>query len=189
MSKADTLLKRATAYERLAVYSDRKAFLQAIAQDSGPVYTLPEQVIEDNRIKNKVPYISPQFQNNLLEEGRITQQQSDEAKRRHDLATSGNNIADGEPIDRGQQSALSYVVTMGKAGIPLQHIDGIMGPETRAAINSFKKMVGKPTMSDRAALSLAPRYQTQLSQQADATKQSLMSALKAPLTESIKSKL
>ncbi len=180
MSKADTLLKRATAYERLAVYSDRKAFLQAIAQDSGPTITLPEEVIEDNRIKSKVPYISPGFQQNLLDEGRITQQQSDEAKRRHDLAGTGNDVGDGEPIDKGQQSALSYVVTMGKAGIPLQHIDGIMGPETRAALNSFKRMVGKPTMSDRAALALAPRYHAQLSQKADETKQSLMGALKGP---------
>ena len=34
MSKADTLLKRAEFYEKLALYSDRNAFLQAIAQQS-----------------------------------------------------------------------------------------------------------------------------------------------------------
>jgi hypothetical protein len=34
MSKADALLKRAVFYEKLALYSDRKAFLQAIAQQS-----------------------------------------------------------------------------------------------------------------------------------------------------------
>lgn len=34
MSKADTLLKKATFFERMALYSDRKAFLQAIAQDN-----------------------------------------------------------------------------------------------------------------------------------------------------------
>jgi hypothetical protein len=34
MSKADTLLKKATFFERIALYSDRKAFLQAIAQES-----------------------------------------------------------------------------------------------------------------------------------------------------------
>jgi hypothetical protein len=33
MSKADTLLKRATFFERMALYSDRKAFLRALAQD------------------------------------------------------------------------------------------------------------------------------------------------------------
>lgn len=32
MSKADTLLKKATFFERLAIYSDRKSFLQALAQ-------------------------------------------------------------------------------------------------------------------------------------------------------------
>lgn len=33
MSKADTLLKRAAAFEKLALYSDRKSFLQALAQN------------------------------------------------------------------------------------------------------------------------------------------------------------
>jgi hypothetical protein len=32
MSKVDTLLKKATSYEKLALYSDRRSFLQAIAQ-------------------------------------------------------------------------------------------------------------------------------------------------------------
>jgi peptidoglycan hydrolase-like protein with peptidoglycan-binding domain len=32
MSKADTLLKRAGFYEKMALYSDRKTFLQAVAQ-------------------------------------------------------------------------------------------------------------------------------------------------------------
>ncbi len=34
MSKADTLLKRATAFERLALYGDRRSFLTAIAQQN-----------------------------------------------------------------------------------------------------------------------------------------------------------
>lgn len=34
MSKADTLLKKATFFERLALYSDRKVFLQSIAQST-----------------------------------------------------------------------------------------------------------------------------------------------------------
>lgn len=34
MSKADTLLKKATAFERLALYSDRKTFLKSLAQDA-----------------------------------------------------------------------------------------------------------------------------------------------------------
>lgn len=32
MSKADTLLKKATFFEKLALYSDRKVFLQAISE-------------------------------------------------------------------------------------------------------------------------------------------------------------
>lgn len=34
MSKADELLKKATFFEKLALYSDRKAFLQAIAEQN-----------------------------------------------------------------------------------------------------------------------------------------------------------
>jgi hypothetical protein len=37
MSKADTLLKKATVFERLALYSDRKAFLGALAQNSARI--------------------------------------------------------------------------------------------------------------------------------------------------------
>ena len=36
MSKADTLLKKATFFERMAIYSDRKAFLYALAQGGVP---------------------------------------------------------------------------------------------------------------------------------------------------------
>jgi hypothetical protein len=36
MSKADTLLKKATFFERMAIYSDRKTFLQALAQGLTP---------------------------------------------------------------------------------------------------------------------------------------------------------
>jgi hypothetical protein len=34
MSKADTLLKKASFFERLALYSDRKSYLQALAQET-----------------------------------------------------------------------------------------------------------------------------------------------------------
>lgn len=36
MSKADTLLKKATFFERMALYSDRKSYLQALAQGNPP---------------------------------------------------------------------------------------------------------------------------------------------------------
>lgn len=41
MSKADTLLKKATFFERMALYSDRKAFLQSLAQTGGASDTWP----------------------------------------------------------------------------------------------------------------------------------------------------
>lgn len=48
MSKADTLLKRATFFERMALYSDRKTFLQAIAQEQpGYEWNRMEQTEKD----------------------------------------------------------------------------------------------------------------------------------------------
>lgn len=44
MSKADTLLKKATFFERMALYSDRKAFLQSLAQTGGASGTWPSQL-------------------------------------------------------------------------------------------------------------------------------------------------
>jgi hypothetical protein len=51
MSKADTLLKKATFYERMAIYSDRKTFLQALAQPA-PV-SHPGDLEEEALNKNK----------------------------------------------------------------------------------------------------------------------------------------
>jgi hypothetical protein len=46
MSKADMLLKKATFFERMALYADRKSFLQSVAQ--GQVMTLPVQEIKSD---------------------------------------------------------------------------------------------------------------------------------------------
>jgi hypothetical protein len=48
MSKADTLLKKATFFEKLALYSDRKAFLQAISESSATTKEAnpPEEIEE-----------------------------------------------------------------------------------------------------------------------------------------------
>ncbi len=46
MSKADTLLKRAASFERMALYADRKSFLQAIAQEQDPNRQLIWQALQ-----------------------------------------------------------------------------------------------------------------------------------------------
>lgn len=66
MSKADTLLKKATFFERLAVYSDRKSFLQALAQGGA---TDPDWMssmsspFTDANVKNKLDQIVGALQN------------------------------------------------------------------------------------------------------------------------------
>ena len=97
MSKADTLLKRATFFERMALYSDRKVFLQALAQPYNEDDILPE-----DRIKGNLPY-----------------------------------------IPRDIQEMLSRIVTIDGAGLPLQN-DGILGPETRKALDAFKAKYSIP---------------------------------------------
>lgn len=74
MSKADTLLKRATFFERMALYSDRKAFLRALAQDAQwpAASTLPPGIAEglNSLIKDLAatkPESSQALQNQLLD--------------------------------------------------------------------------------------------------------------------------
>jgi hypothetical protein len=58
------------------------------------------------------------------------------------------------PIDPKVQGLLSKFLVDHNAGIPLSKIDGKLGPETRQALNNFKKYVGKPQMSDSDAFSI-----------------------------------
>lgn len=207
MSKADQLLKQATSYEKLALYLDRSTFLKALAQNKDPDLLSPEEKeryfnldqfgnptpngvpsvpsVDTLPIKEKMPYLNPEFQKQLVDSGRITQQQSDEAKQRYYASqsdgTQSGSIGNGEPIDKQQQEAVSYAVTMAGAGIPITN-DGVMGPETRKALQEFKNLAGKPQMSDRDALALAGKYHGQLSQQATDIKKSIMPTLKGPST-------
>lgn len=59
------------------------------------------------------------------------------------------------PIDKKQQEALSYFVTMNRIGIPLSPIDGKLGPDTRRALEAAKKFLkdqGKAVNSDSQVL-------------------------------------
>lgn len=61
MSKADTLLKKATFFERLALYSDRKTFLQSLAQGGAtdPDWTnMANRPFTDAQIKSGLERVS-----------------------------------------------------------------------------------------------------------------------------------
>lgn len=72
MSKADTLLKKATFFERMALYSDRKAFLQSLAggatDDWGP------QAATDAQIKASLQEVNNAIQQWL---GQYAEKQAD----------------------------------------------------------------------------------------------------------------
>lgn len=59
-----------------------------------------------------------------------------------------DHITGYPPIDPKAQGLLSKFLVDHNAGIPLSKIDGKLGPETRQALNNFKKYLGKPQMSD-----------------------------------------
>lgn len=65
-----------------------------------------------------------------------------------------DHITGYAPIDPKVQGLLSKFLVDHNAGIPLTKVDGKLGPETRQALNNFKKYVGKPQMSDTDAFGI-----------------------------------
>lgn len=209
MSKADTLLKKATYFERLALYSDRRSFLQTIAQ-SGASDTwgspLPENIKEglNSLLKDLAatkPDSSVPLQNKLMsfyqgmntDMGQLAQaireaantipgdhttqvqnalslaskvdqlaqqgQAQPQSQSEQVMTMPADRITAYPPIDKGQQEALSRFITMERIGVPLHRIDGKLGPETRGALETFKKWynakaTGKKITSDNEALQL-----------------------------------
>jgi len=119
MSKFDALFKKIEVFEKLAVYGDRSSFLKSIAQDSTPKY--PTSTDEAN------PGVQPYLPTQTVPEMTIV----------------GN-----PPIPKDVQEMLSRVVTMDRLGIPLHKIDGLIGPETRTALNNFKAKYAPGEKSD-----------------------------------------
>lgn len=140
MSKADILLKKAASFEKLAAFSDRKAFFASLAQDNK--YT------GQNMSFDPLQSINPM----------------------HDQEYSGNPPTAGSkptfaPIDQKAQEALSRVNSIEGIGIPIS-VDGKFGPETKSALQAFKQKFNCTNMSDKDALDVVlmtakdPKYQT-----------------------------
>jgi hypothetical protein len=208
MSKADALLKRATFFERMALYSDRKSFLRALAQvpvtiDKGTfagtfgndARQQLESVMQDlsafrvdPSITNVVstalntltgvdkdglvralqaaaakypPQASGQLQNlqSLIAKlsgptGPTAEQQDDAAGGEH-VTMPADHIKAFPPIDRDAQGALFRIVTIDGDGLPGK-VDGLLGPETKKAINALKKRYNLGnTLSDAQVLTYA----------------------------------
>lgn len=175
MSKAETLLKRAVSFERLALYSDRKVFLETLSQDfQHEMYSYPKieelfkkayelisqaggdasalqdawQVKKDpaalaRAISAAIPSIKANLQNaNVANElTEISTQINSLQGTSESVATTPTEHADKKQfpvIDKSEQDALFRINTIEGIGLPGK-IDGELGPETKKAIEAFKK--------------------------------------------------
>lgn len=134
MSKADLLLKKAASFEKLALYSDRKAFLQAVAQQSFS----PEEVDQWESQTQPKP-------------GSVPPPPSDPGYPQ--FPTSGMGTGMNAPAVREQQKAvpLSFNPQVQQLqqllGFSVDKADGKLGPYTKAAIDAYKQRMGNPQMS------------------------------------------
>lgn|ERR1035437_3192213 len=129
MSKADELLKKATSYEMLALYSDRKSFLKSLAQMDTPEAAKQWGNLDEfgNPIQSGIP------------------------KPGEDPGVTMNMPADtitafrSNPKLQQVQKAINKIPGI---SMPLEE-DGKLGPNTRAAIKSFRGSYNLPSsMSD-----------------------------------------
>lgn len=118
MSKINSLLKKTELFERLALYGDRRSFLQSLAQDAGPsldgghsgnLATDPNMTVNPNA---KFGPPSPP--------------------------------AAGKPsIPREVQRKLNELLVSSGKIVPVKE-DGILGSDTRLALNAFRKAYNVP---------------------------------------------
>lgn len=186
MSKADTLLKKATFFERMALYSDRKTFLQVLAQQltDQPGTSFPGDVEADQAEQDKnqraliwqalqilqqagvnesvtgplvnavtfnrvdLPSIQRAIQSAIMTGKLSPLAQGPQIKQLRDIASKLSGPASAPSaspqgggyaaIPKDVQRMLSEIVTRAAIGIPLNKNDGILGKNTRSAMNSFK---------------------------------------------------
>jgi hypothetical protein len=167
--EAGDLLNKASLYERLALYSDSKSFLKAIAQQP-PI--MEGETPADPNMRPYAPGSSweeerqREFGNarTIPKPVPLTPQQ--EAQQGiagpPDITLQPDKITGFAPVDRAQQNALGKFVTVeGLTFVdPKKMNDGQLGTETRKALNAFKqwynsKATGKKITSDNEALQFA----------------------------------
>lgn len=176
--EADDLLNKASLFERLALYSDSKSFLKALAQR--------EILMEGDKPSNpqQQPYSDPGWEEARNREfGSPTyipkpepivpltpQQEAAKAIQGPADVTftpdpKKDQIRAVPPIDRKDQEAVYRFVTEERIGIP-GRIDGSLGKDTRAALEAIKNYFAKlypqnPRMTDQQAITAAkaPRRQ------------------------------
>ncbi len=137
MSKADTLLKRATFFERMALYSDRKTFLQSVAQEGGYDWNPMEQTEKDI---DKPSMLDKQSRDLLYRAMKILQDNGLTA------TAVGNAVIFGK-ID---WNAIKQEITQA-------HLTGLSPLGKGAEINELKSILSQ--LSTKTPVSVAPQQQ------------------------------
>ena len=178
--ETNELLNKASLFERLALYSDRKSFLEAIAQET----LLEGQTPQDPHLR---PYADPDWEAARSQEfgnarfipkpepvKQLTPQEeaAQAMKGPADITFKPDPKKDQiralPPINRNdQQALLRFVTEEGMAFVdPSKMNDGLLGPETRKALEGVKnyfaqKFPQNPRMTDQQAITAAkaPRRQ------------------------------
>lgn len=130
MSKADVLLQKATAFERLSLYSDRKTFLQRIAQDASVQQFPPAGAggVSSPYVPGTEPPSVPP-----PPEGQIALQET---------TISGNATPAAKPmIADPYVTALQQYLSAGPWGLQ-KGVDGKLGPDTRGALKNWQSANG-----------------------------------------------
>lgn len=181
MKNYDELLEKIETFEKLAIYGNRRSFLQAIAQNT------PEQIWE----KAKSPNVGTSSEE-TIDAGELDGEPRKElwnaAKQNWELTTASNDELSKLPAgtlvraymnnewkyfkNNGPQGwiettkpggSISYRSDVFKAQQRLTkspysfndlEVDGKLGPITRAHLKSYKQQVGNPTMTDEQAIAI-----------------------------------
>lgn len=170
--EAGDLLNKASLFERLALYSDSKSFLKALAQR--------EVLMEGETPSNpqQQPYSDPSWEEARKREfGSPTyipkpeplkpltpQQEAAQAvKGPPDMDfipdPTDDRIKAYPPINRADQEAVYNFVNNERIGVP-GRVDGSLGPDTRKALEAIKDYFAKqnpqnPRMTDQQAIAAA----------------------------------
>jgi len=142
MSKADLLLKKAASFEKLALYSDRKAFLQAVAQTYGD----PNASVDPTTFSNKEV---EQWNSQTQPKPGIPAPPPDPGSPMNPPPAmnapapreQGKAPAPATTVTPDDQKMISEFVVKYNMGVPLSKNDGKFGPETAQAIGNIRKNV------------------------------------------------
>lgn len=153
MSKADTLLKKATFFERLALYGDRKSYLQSIAQQQEPIMET-----EVGKLKAPMrPYSDPSWEEARSREfGNVRTIPAPpplESLPKPDEPGTGTGTRVDQPAKpampsinpEDQKAVFQFAITQGEL-VPdpqKQIADGRLGNETRKALEGVKNYFAK----------------------------------------------